>query len=149
SRQLARQFLKGYAMTSPSAMDEIVAGAMAGWHDAFEALEELRNEFHACGQQLPPQFALSTTLHAWGRHSNRGGRRKSDHVTRNLAYALVIDALCKHFGLRATRHKLSRTKRDSASSVLALALKEELPDGLFKPGVRAIEGTWEKFGPKL
>jgi hypothetical protein len=62
SHRFTRQFLKGYAMSpSPFAMAEIVAEAMAGWHDAHEALGELISEFHARGQELPPQLA-STRL---------------------------------------------------------------------------------------
>jgi hypothetical protein len=54
SRLISRRVLKAYAMMSPFTMDEMVTYAMAGWHDAHEALGELISEFHARGQQLPP-----------------------------------------------------------------------------------------------
>jgi hypothetical protein len=138
-------------MTNPSTMDEIVTDAMAGWHDAHEALGELIIECNARGQQLPPQLA-TYDVHVWGqRLSNLRGRRKSDNATRNVCMALIMDALCQRFGLKATRNRKSKQpeRRQSAAAILAQALKEELPRELFKPSARGIETMWEDWGPRL
>jgi hypothetical protein len=151
SRELSRRILKVHAMTSPFAMDEIVTYAMAGWHDAHEALGELISEFHARGQQLPCQLA-AYDIHAWHRRlASLRGRRKSDNVTRNICAALIVDALCKRFGLKATRNRQSKRpeRRQSAAGILAQALKEELPHEFFKPSARGIETMWEDCGPRL
>jgi hypothetical protein len=138
-------------MTNPFTMDETVTDAMAGWHDAHEALGELISEFHARGQQLPPQLA-AYDIHAWRRRlpSSRG-RRKSDNVTRNICIAFIMDVLCKRFGLKATRNRQSKQpeRRQSAAGILAQALKEELPRELFKPSARGLETMWEDCGPQL
>jgi hypothetical protein len=150
-RRLTRIFWKSYALHNQFTMDEVVASAMAGGHDEHEALGELITEFHARGQQLPPQLA-TYDVHAWNRRlSSPPGRRKSDNVTRNLAFALVIDALVKHFGVKPTKNRAARrpAQRQSASSILAEALKQELPDVMFKPTVRAIEFMWQDSGPGL
>jgi hypothetical protein len=151
SRLLSRRVLKAYAMTSPFTMDEIVTYAMVGWHDAHEALGELISEFHARGQQLPPQLA-TYDIHAWHRRlASSRGRRKSDNVTRNICAALIMDALCQRFGLKPTRNRQSKRpeRRQSAAGILAQALKEELPHDLFKPSSRGIETMWEDCGPQL
>jgi hypothetical protein len=151
SRRLSRRVLKAYAMTSPFTMDEIVTHAIAGWHDAHEALGELIAECHARGQQLPPQLA-SYDVHAWGqRLSNLRGRRKSDNATRNICVALIMDALCQRSSLKPTKNRQSKRpeRRQSAAGILAQALKEELPRELFKPSARGIETMWEDCGPQL
>jgi|SRR5262249_8486816 len=151
SRLLSRRVLKAHAMTNPFTMDEIVTCAMAGWHDAHEALGELISEFQARGQQLPPQLA-AYDIHAWHqRLSPPRGRRKSDNATRNICAALIIEVLCKRFGLKATRTRQSKRpeRRQSAAGILAQALKEELPDQFFKPTARRMESMWEDCGPRL
>jgi hypothetical protein len=139
SRRLSRRVLKAYAMTGPFTMDEMVTCAMAGWHDAHEALGELISEFHARGQQLPPQLAFYD-VHAWNqRLSSSRGRRKSDNATRNICIASIVDVLCKRFGLKATRNRQSKRpeRRQSAAGILAQALKEELPHECNSPTDRS------------
>jgi hypothetical protein len=85
SRWFSRRILKQHALSSPFTMDECVAYAMAGWHDMHETLGELISEFHARGQQLPPQLA-TYDIHAWHqRLSSLRGRRKSDNVTHGIS----------------------------------------------------------------
>jgi hypothetical protein len=151
SRLFSRRILKQHAMTSPSTMDEMVTCAMAGWHDAHEALGELIKEFLARGQQPPPQLAFYN-IHAWEeRLSSLRGRRKSDNATRNIADAKIIDATCKYFGLKATRNRQSKRpeRRQAAAGILAQAHREELPKEMFKPSARALETMWESDGPFL
>src|SRR5262249_1151465 len=107
---------------------------------------------HARGQQLLPQLA-AYDIHAWRMQhpSNRGGREKADHITRNIAAAVIIKAVVERFGLKATRNRESKApaKTRSAGSLLAQALKEELPEGIYKPTERAWEAMWENFGQRL
>jgi hypothetical protein len=150
---LLRRVMKQHAMSSPFGMDEIVCDAIAGWPDAHEALGELIGAFHALGQKLPPQLA-SYDVHAWRqRISGLGRRQKADHITRNIAIAVILDAIVKNFPpLKATQSRQSRKppKHGSAASIVAQALREELAEHhLLKPDARAIEGMWENCGPRL
>jgi hypothetical protein len=149
---LTRRFLKQYALINQFTLDEIFTDAVAGWSHAHWALGELITEFQARGQQLLPQLA-AYDIHAWRMQhpSNRGGRERADHVTRNIAAAVIMKAVVEHFGLKATKNKQSKrpARHRSAASLLAQALKEELPEGVFKPGERTLEAMWENFGPRL
>jgi hypothetical protein len=149
---LTRRFLKQYALINQFTMDEVYADAIAGWSHAHWALGELITEFQARGQQLPPQLA-AYDIHAWRMQhpSNRGGRERADQSSRNIAAAVVMQEVVKHFGVKATRNRESKrpAKRRSAASLLAQALHEELPEGIYKPTERALEAMWQSFGPLL
>jgi hypothetical protein len=149
--QLTRNALSQVAMHDPFGMDRVLTDAMAGWPDAHDALGGLIGEFNARGEKLPPQLA-TYDIHAWRtRLSDLGHRQRADNISRNMAWAVIIKALGDHFGTKPTRSRKSKQppKCRTACSLLAQALKEELPANLCRPAERTIEGMWETIGPVM
>jgi hypothetical protein len=136
-----------YLARWPNHMLEVIATARAGNGDAQDAMLELANEYLHHGQTLPiPLANFQMELNA-GLLQRLPARKKSSNYLRNMAFAIITAELWHKFGLKPTRNRESRSPshRRSACAIMAEALKLELPNGVFKPGEKALEEIWRQW----
>jgi hypothetical protein len=143
----ARNMLKAHALLTPFGMSNIMHDARCGSELDHRVLVELIADYNRRGEKLPPQLATyDIDAHNPYLPPRIPGRKKANHVVRNMMIVLIIDELTQKFGLRAVRNRASKApaRRPSACSVLAIALADVQPAGQAL-GERAIELIWEKF----
>ena len=148
-RRVTLNLLMPWAMESPENMSALKADARAGSAEAHEALLKLINIFLGCGKPLPPQLADYQIDDNLARAQPRKrGPKKSSNVVRNVIFVAIVAETANRFGLCPTRGPKA-VRSHSAASLLAIALKEELP-AQFKSAKAtevAINQVWREFGP--
>jgi hypothetical protein len=142
-----RGFMKEFALSHPFHMSTLKDYARRGWEDARLVLDELLAE-HAGRGQLPPQLADYVIDRVHPSLPRPRGPQKATHIVRDIVLVGTVSEVAHRFGLKPTRNKLSRgnpSVRASACSIVAAALKLELPDAQGKVSERALESIWERL----
>jgi hypothetical protein len=138
NRRLARQIMKSWAHHDPT-QQAVADWARSGWDLADEALRELIIEFSDRREPLPTYLSAYSMDVARGGFRRPRGRKKSDHVLRDIAITMMVAAVIERFGLDATGRS---PRRCSASSIVAEALGE----ANIARSYQAVAAIWSRYG---